>query len=415
MSKRILTIFIITFVLIVGIFIGHHFGVSQTQATQNNENKKPLYWIDAMEPNIHYPKSGLSRMGMQLQPVYAENETSNTVQPTIRISPAIINDIGVRTAPVIQSTLARQITTIGYVQANENNISHVHTFTDGWIMNLQVKTAGEFVKKDQLIFQFYSPMLVNAQQEYLLALANNNSNLIDASVKKLLALGVSQQQFQTLKQTHQVNRLIDVYAHQNGIISTLNVREGMHVTTDTEVMSLTDLSSIWMMAEVMENQADWVQVGQRVKAELPSMPGKIWQGVVDYVYPELDATTRTLKVRLRFDNPEDELKPNMYAEVTLYVDPKINALSIPREALIPSQEDDHVIVALDDGRFQPRLVVAGIESGDRIAILSGLKLGEQVVTSAQFLIDSEANLRSSFQRMANPTNNSNMPTQNKKD
>ncbi len=255
---------------------------------------------------------------------------------------------------------------------------------------------------DQPVLQLYSPQLVNVQEEYLIALGSQNQSLIDASEKRLQAFHISDKQIQQLKTTRQASQLIDIYAHQNGVVTMLNIREGMHVTPDTEMMSIVDLSSIWMIAQVYEDQANWVKVGELAEARLSAFPDKVWKGVVEYVYPEVDPITRTLKVRFRFDNPDGVLKPNMYANISIFVEPKPNVLSIPLEALIRSSQEDRVIVALGNGRFQVRAVTTGIESGEQVEILSGLNAGERVVASGQFLIDSEANLQAGLDRVAAP-------------
>lgn len=371
-------------------------------------DKKPLYWIDPMEPNIHYDRPGKSRMGMDVVPVYADDEKPGEA-PSVKINPAVINNLGVRTAPVTQGELARQIETVGFVDANENAITHIHTYADGWIEQLIVRTTGETVKKGELLFRFYSPTLVNAQAEYLIALGSNNDRIVRASEQKLASLGISQNQIDQLKRTKKTTRLIDVYSPQNGVVTTLNVREGNRITAETDVMTITDLSTIWILVEVYESEAPWVKVGQEAEATLPYLPDIVWRGRVEYIYPTIDSKTRTLKLRLRFENPKGTLKPNMYANIRLAVDPKPNTISIPIEALIRSENSDRVIVDLGDGRFEPRLVKTGIESADRVEIISGLKPGEKVVTSAQFLIDSEANLKGALERLQ-----SNPPTAAKK-
>ncbi|EKE25542.1 MAG: hypothetical protein ACD_5C00125G0002 [uncultured bacterium] len=394
--KKSSIIIIVVLAVIAGIMIGRisgYFDKGQTVA-----EKKPLYWIDTMEPTIHYPGPGKSRMGMQLVPVYPD-EAQSEDKTTVRISPAIVNNLGVRTVLVTQGELARRIETVGYVEPNENKISHIHTYADGWIKNLLVKTVGEAVKKDQIIMQLYSPALINAQEEYLIALGSHNQSLINASYKKLQTLHISEQQIQRLKKTKHADQLIDIYAHQDGVVTELNVREGMRVTPETEMMSLVDLSSIWMIAQIFEEQASWVKVGESAEARLSAFPGKIWKGEVEYIYPQVDPTTRTLKVRFRFHNPDEILKPNMYANITLFAEPKSKVLSIPLEALIRSSQSNRVIVSLSDGRFQARTVTTGIESGDKIEILSGLKAGEKVVVSGQFLIDSETNLKAGLERL----------------
>src|SRR3990167_7404647 len=348
MNKRLI-LFIVTALalLLVGVFIGRY---SKHPASHE---KKPLYWVDTMEPTIHYPGPGKSRMGMELVPVYP----------------------------------------------NETQISHIQSYADGWIRKLTVKTVDQPVKKDQILMQIYSPTLISAQQEYLLALKSDDPSLVLGSIKKLQSLHISENQIQQLKTTKKVNQLIDIISPQDGIVTALNVREGMRITPDTEMMSIVDLSSIWMIAQVFEDQANWVKAGESASARLSAFPDKVWRGEVEYVYPEVDPTTRTLKVRFRFDNFEGILKPNMYANITLFTEPKANTISIPLEALIRSSQGNRVIVLLSNGRFQVRPVTTGIESGEQVEIISGLNAGEKVVASGQFLIDSEANLKAGLQRM----------------
>ena len=368
--KKNSIIIVIVFAVIFGILMGRFANYFEKQDVK----QKPLYWIDAMEPTIHYGGPGKSRMGMELIPVYPEGGHAED-KATIRISPAIVNNLGVRTAQAVQGEFARRIETVGYVEPNENKIGHIHTYADGWIRKLFVKTLGEPVKKDQLLMQFYSPALINAQEEYLIALDSHNQALINASYKKLQTLHVSEQQIARLKRSLRADQLIDIFSPQDGIVTALNIREGMRVTPETEMMSLVDLSSIWMIAQIYEEQASWAKVGESAEASLSAFPGKIWKGEVEYVYPQVDTATRTLKVRFRFNNPDEILKPNMYANITLFSAPKPNVLSIPLEALIRNSQGNRVVVSLSDGRFQARTVTIGIESGDMVEILSGLKAG----------------------------------------
>lgn len=352
-----------------------------------------------MNPMVRYKEPGVSPMGTKLVPVYADTEQNAKGEVTIRIAPEIVDNLGVRTAPVIEGTLFRKIETVGYVSPDENRISHIHSYVDGWIQNLVVKTTAATVTKGQLLFQLYSRTLVNAEEEYLIALQSKQQSLIEASWQKLLALGMAESQIQQLKKTHKTSHLIDIYSPQKGIVAALNVREGTQVTPEKDIMSIVDLSTIWVMVEVFEQQASWVKVGGPAKAAFPAFPGKTWKGAIEYVYPELNLKTRTVKVRLRFDNPDTFLKPNMYAMITLPVTPLTNVLSIPKEALIQTQEGTRVIVSLGEGRFKVQSVTPGMESGSRVEILSGLKKGELVVTSGEFLIDSEASLKASLQRL----------------
>lgn len=257
----------------------------------------------------------------------------------------------------------------------------------------------------QLLFELYAPALVNAEEEYLQALSMGNERLIRASRQRLAALGISAGQIARLGERRQADPLVQVHAHphRGGVVSSLGVREGMYVKPETEIMTLVDLGSVWLIAEVFERQAGWVELGQAAEARIPSMPGRIWRGRVDYLYPDLDPMTRTLRVRLRFDNPDEHLKPRMFARVSLLSAPRAEVVTIPREALIRDGDSERVVLALGRGRFRPRIVVPGIESGDRVEIREGLEAGDAVVVSAQFLIDSEASLRGSFRRMEAPS------------
>ena len=365
------------------------------QATLAAE-KEVLYWVAPMDANYQRDKPGKSPMGMDLVPVYADAAAGDA----ITISPEVIQNLGVRTAKAEISRLWRGIDTVGYVDFDESKVSHIHLRTEGWIENLVVRSEGERVKKGDRLFDFYSPELVNAQEEFVQALSAGNKGLVSASAERLLALGISKQQVSALRKNRKVRQTISVFAPQDGVVSTLPVREGMFIKPSMNVMSLADLSSVWLLAEVFERQADWVSMGDAAQVTLSYLPGREWQGKVEYIYPSLDPKTRTLKVRLRFDNPEEALKPNMYANVKIFGGAKTNILVIPMEALIRTGRNERVIVALGEGRFEARTVKAGIESGDWVEIASGLKAGEEVVVSGQFLIDSEASIKASINRMS---------------
>ncbi len=371
------------------------YSATEVVAAEEKE-KKILYWVAPMDATYRRDEAGKSPMGMDLVPVYDDGGDGSTV----KISPAVENNMGVRTAMVIRDKLWRRIDTVGYVDFDENKISHLHLRTKGWIEKLYVKSEGERVKKGQLLFEVYAPELVNAQEEYLQALRSNNRGLTSASRERLIALGISDSQIKTLNKIRRVGQYVKVYAKQNGIIAKLNIREGMFVVPQKQVMSLADLSSVWLLAEVFETQADWVRVGQSAEVTLSYLPGREWEGKVEYIYPSLDPKTRTLKVRLRFDNKDESLKPNMFAKVAIYGGAKREVLIIPREALIRSGNDQRVIISLGEGRFQARDVTAGIESGEFIEIIVGVSEGDKVVTSGQFLIDSEASLKASIARMS---------------
>ena len=369
----------------------------ETAVEHSKKHLDPNY-VCPMHPQIIRDKPGSCPIcGMDLVQKEAEIPEESV---TVKISPAVENNMGVRTAKVIKDKLWRRIDTVGYVGFDDNKFSHIHLRTKGWIEKLLVKSEGERVTKGQLLFEVYSPDLVNAQEEYLQALSSGHKGLSRASRERLLALGIADEQIDTLSKTRKTNQYVKVFAKQDGIVAKLNIREGMFVMPQQEIMSLADLSSIWILAEIFESQADWVKKNQAAEVKLSYLPGKVWEGKVEYIYPSLDPKTRTLKVRLHFENEDESLKPNMFANVTIYGGPKNDVLIIPREALIRTGNEERVIVSIGNGRFQPRNVTAGIETGDQLEIIKGLEVGESIVTSGQFLIDSEASLKASLARMS---------------
>jgi Cu(I)/Ag(I) efflux system membrane fusion protein len=295
--------------------------------------------------------------------------------------------------------LSRRIETVGYIGYDEDTVQHVHTRVDGWIEKLVTKASGDPVTKGQLLFELYSPTLVNAQQEYLAALSSKNTMLRSASRDRLIALGVTAGETARLDKERVVMQRVRVYAQDDGVIAHLGVREGMFVTPATEIMSVAQLDRVWVLAEVFERQAAWVRPGQNALVELEYLPGTALEGTVDYVYPELDPKTRTLKVRLRFDNQAETLRPNMFARVVIDGDALDDVVHVPRAALIRGGATDRVVLALGEGRYRSQAVELGIESGDRVVIRKGVAAGDRIVTSAQFLIDSESNIESALERL----------------
>jgi Cu(I)/Ag(I) efflux system membrane fusion protein len=360
------------------------------------KEKKIAYWVAPMDPNFRRDKPGKSPMGMDLVPVYEEGDDDSGA---VTISPAIVQSLGVRTATVERGRLGRLIDTVGYVSFDESLIGHIHLRVEGWIEKLYVANEGERVNKGDPLFELYSPTLVNAQQEFLESLRSKNQRLIRSSRDRLLSLDISEDQIDALKKSRKVKQNVTFYAMQDGIVTSLNAPVGMYVKPATRVMSLVDLSRVWVQVEVFERQVNWVSEGQPAEMTLAFTPGRIWEGDVVYVYPELNKKTRTLRVRLQFDNPDESLKPNMYANVKLYTGIKQDVLTVPREAVINSGRMTRVLIAKGDGKFVPREVTTGIESGDYTEILSGLEEGDRVVISGQFLIDSEASLKGSLTRM----------------
>ena len=397
MNNRTLWTIACIMTLLAGMLIGRYWPSGQTENGATEMEREILYWVAPMDPNYRRDEPGKSPMGMDLVPVYADEKDAE--RGVVAIDPTMENNLGVRTSIAERGSLSRRIETVGYIGYDEDTLQHVHTRVDGWIEKLVTKATGDPVERGQLLFELYSPTLVNAQQEYLAALSSNNSVLRAASRDRLIALGVTSGEVQQLATERKARQRVRVYAESDGVIAHLGVREGIFVTPSTEIMSVAKLDKVWVLAEVFERQAAWVSPGQKATVELDYLPGEALSGVVDYVYPELDPETRTLKVRLRFDNETRMLRPNMFARVVIHGDAIENIVHVPREAVIRGGTSNRVVIALGDGRFRSQTVSVGIESGERVAIRSGLEAGDRVVTSAQFLIDSESNIDAALQRL----------------
>ncbi len=364
-------------------------------------NKEPLYWVAPMDPNYRRDKPGKSPMGMDLVPVYADGNKDEKAG-TVKISPVVENNLGVRTAKVAFDPLISEVNTVGYLSVDEDSQWQLNSRVAGWVEKLYIKSAGESVKKGQPLLRLYSPELVKAQEELINALRmsqNQNQNLISSAKRRLQALGMDQAQINDLVRKRKVEQEVIFYARQDGYLSQLNIREGAYISPAKTLLEVVSLDTVWLKAELFESQSSLVQVGSKAEIRLDAYPGERWQGEVDFIYPELDAKNRTVTVRLRFENPDQQLKPNMFAQVSLMSDAPAPSLLIPREALIRSGSMERVVLALGEGKYRSVRVEAGRESGTQIEILDGLMPGQTVVTSAQFMLDSESSLTADFSRM----------------
>ena len=366
----------------------------------NSEEKKPLYWVAPMDSNYRRDKPGKSPMGMDLIPVYEDESSTDDFGPgAVRVAPHVVNNLGVRTAPVELENMHTEISTVGYVQYDEDKLIHIHPRVDGWIEKLYVKAEGDPVEKGQPLYSLYSPQLVNAQEELLIALKRNNASLVTAAKDRLKALQLSAGLIKELEQTKKVQQTITFYSPQAGVVDGLKIREGFYVKPGDTLLSIGKLDQVWVEAEVFERDAALIKEGLPVSMTLDYLPGEDWTGVVDYVYPALNSKTRTLRVRLKFGNPDFQLKPNMFAQVSIHANQADSAIIVPKEAVIRTGKQDRVVLALGDGQFKSIEVTIGRVDKDSIEILSGLNEDDVVVTSAQFLIDSESSKSSDFKRM----------------
>ncbi|OUS13144.1 efflux transporter periplasmic adaptor subunit [Gammaproteobacteria bacterium 53_120_T64] len=360
-----------------------------------------LYWQAPMDADFRRKAPGLSPMGMPLVPVYAaDSSASSGGAGLVTISAAVENNLGVRTKLVVLQPLAIAINTVGYVGFDEDRLIHIHPRVEGWLEQLYVKSEGEAVAAGQPLYALYSPKLVAAQEEFILALQRGKPRLIRSAEARLLTLHVAQAQINTLKLTRKPTKTIVVHSPQAGVIANLGVREGMFVKPGTALMSVGALDEVWVTAEVFERQAGLLAVGNAVTMSLDYLPGRQWQGQVDYIYPILDNQTRTLRVRLRFANMDALLKPNMFAQVVIQSAASGPSLQVPRESLIRTGKQTRVVLALGGGRYKSVAVTLGRISFSEAEILEGLEEGDRVVSSAQFLLDSESSIDSDFRRMS---------------
>lgn len=360
--------------------------------------KELLYWVAPMDANYRRDEPGKSPMGMDLVPVYSTSATASDAG-LVTISPRVENNLGVRTQTVSQRPFIPQINTVGLLEFNQHTLWQINSRVSGWIEKLYIKEEGEQVTKGQKLLSLYSPELVKAQEELLNALRIGNKTLISSSKNRLAALGISKAQISQISSKRKAKQNVTIFAPESGFVTKLGVREGAYITPASQIIEAGQLDEIWLQADVFESQAGLVQVGDKGEMQLDSFPGRTWHGEVDYIYPELNATTRTLKVRVKFNNEDKQLKPNMFAKLKLLSQTQTTSLQVPREAVIRAGNFDRVVLAKGDGQYQSVRVTIGRESAGYVEVMTGLAAGNKVVTSAQFLIDSESSLTADFSRI----------------
>ena len=379
------------------------------------ETKQPeiLFYRSTMDPSITSPVPTKDSMGMDFKPVYAQKQEDTEPAGTVKIDLVMAQNIGVRSTKAERTSLSRIIYTMGRVDYNEEHMARLHPKTDGWVEKMFVDKTGERVKKNAILLSIYSPKLVSTQQEYLLALNNLKAlrksripdirngavNLVKSSLTRLKLMDVPVHQIRELEQTGKVKKALHIHSPVDGIVVKVGARKGQYVTPKTELYMIADLSNIWVYADVYEYELPWVAIGDKVEMTLAAIPGKTFTGHLSYIYPYADSKTRTIKARLIFDNKELLLKPEMFANIKIFAGKQTNVIVIPKEAVVQSGKFKQVFVVTAPGKFEPRRVKLGLESDGRVVVLSGVTAGEEVVTSAQFLIDSESNLREATAKM----------------
>jgi Cu(I)/Ag(I) efflux system membrane fusion protein len=404
----------------LGLGFAGGYRIAATKAPQQTVGKevsaperKVLFWRNPMNPAITSPVFTKDEMGMDYIPVYADGGSDDEPAGTVAIDPVTVQNIGVRTVKAETRELSRTLNSLGRVDFNEERLARLHPKTSGWIEALRVDETGAKVNQDTILLSIYSPDLVAAQQEYLVALNNRDAvknsgagqmqqsaQAILASARERLQLfDVPAHQIQELEQTRTINKQLHIHSPFQGRVMNIGAREGQYVTPMDELYLIADLSRIWVNVDVFENELNWLRLGDRAEMRVRAAPGRTYKGKVTFIHPVLNSRSRTVQVRLEFDNPDLSLKPGMFANVTLYTDPQPDAVVVPSEAIVRSGSREQVFVVREPGKFEPREVTLGVSAEGLTQVLAGIHAGEQVVTSSQFLIDSESKLREATAKM----------------
>lgn len=380
-----------------------------------DNGRRVLYWYDPMHPAYKSDKPGIAPdCGMTLVPKYADDQTAVKMPSgTVTISPEKQVLAGVRTAVVERKPLVRDIRTTAQIVADETRIAHVHVKVAGYINQVYVDFVGQLIKKGQPLFTLYSPDLVSTQEEYLIAkhgnatlgnapfqeISEGSQSLLQSARQRLKLWDISDEQVKQLDETGIVSKDLTFYSPITGFVTDRKVFPQTSVTPDTELYTVSDLSTVWADADIYEYEVPFVHLGQRVSLTLSYYPGKTHTGTISYVYPTVDPQTRTVKVRIQLPNPDFTLKPQMFADAQLRVDYGTKVL-VPAEAVLNSGTEQHVFVVHQGGVFEPRTVSVGPVVDGNAVILSGLKAGETIVVSGNFLIDSESGLKNAMSGMS---------------
>jgi membrane fusion protein, copper/silver efflux system len=371
-------------------------------ASAATDKGKILYYKSTMIPGEVSPHPGKDSMGMDMVPVYA-NQASAANSSEIAVDPVTIQEMDVRTTPVIRGPLRRTIRTVGYVDYDEPALADVTTKFKGWIEKLDADYTGQLVHRGAPLFTIYSPELYSAQVEFVEALSVGDTNLLQSARSKLKFFDISDAQIAELEKTREPKKTLAIDAPFSGFVINKNIVEGQMVGAGMTLYRLANLDTVWVYAQIYEQDLTFVKLGQEASMTLSYLPGRTFHGRVTYIYPTVNEKTRTAKVRLEFENPDYSLKPGMFANLKLTAEVASSALLVPDSAVLRSGERDTVFVALPGGKFDPRTVKLGLAAENNYdQVLSGLEAGERVVTSGEFMLDSESQLQEAIQKMTEP-------------
>lgn len=374
-------------------------GSAKSAAAQASSARKIKYYKSTMLVGEISQTPRQDSMGMEMVPVY-EDEAADAA--TISIDPVTIQNMGIRVGTVLRRPLRRTVRTVGNIVPNETALTDVTTKFTGWIEKLYVDSTGKEVKKGDPLFDIYSPDLYSAQNEFLLAL-QGAANMKQSALTRLKYFDVPDEEVAELEKTRQIKKTLQIKAPADGVVLEKMVVEGQMVEAGMKLYQLADLSIVWLQSQIYEQDLAYVRLGQEAVATLSYLPGRKFHGRVTYVYPTVNEKTRTAQVRMEFHNPGLFLKPGMFATVELQAELESSALLVPDTAVLRSGEKATAFVALAGGKFDPRTVTLGPRGENNMyQVLSGLKEGERVVTSGQFMLDSESQLREAIQKMLEP-------------
>ncbi|MCL4485762.1 MAG: efflux RND transporter periplasmic adaptor subunit [Nitrospirae bacterium] len=414
MNRKFISL-VVVLSLAAGVAIGA-IGVRWFFHTKNLESKDRrspgqsgptiLYWRNPMNASIHSDHPMKDNMGMDYIPVYAEPSESN--KKSVSVDPRIRQTLGIRVVPVVRRTFSRTIHAAATVGFDRHRSRTVSTRFRGFIQELSVRAPGDAIRKNDLLARVYSPELASTEDEALIALgatradpaSGDNRKLFEAARERLRLLGVPDSEIDRLEKTGKPQSVIPVRSPYSGTVSSISVRVGGAILPGMTLMTLEDLTRVWVDVALYPAQLAWVKPGDRVALRVPAMPSRIYRGILRFADPELNGKSRTVRARVLVDNPDGFLKPGMYLEATLHPDPLSNVLVIPREALIRTGTKTVVITEIGRGHFRPASVTVGARSSHWVEVLSGLFEGDKVVVSGEFLLDAESRFENVSERMA---------------
>lgn len=405
--KTFTVVMMTLFALCLGAFGSYYFLSAQQITTTSNtpQQKQPLYWVAPMDPNYRRDQPGLSPMGMALIPVYEEESAEKKITGAVHISAPVSSQLNLKTAPVQHIRWQESITSFAHLTYDEEKMVHLHSRVAGWIENLYVKSQGQKVLAGDPLYTFYSPELAHAQEELVLALKSQDQRLIQGAEKKLKSLYVPQINIDNIKKHQKVLAVITYYAPSSGYVEYLNIRQGMYVKPETQMLSISALNSIWLIAEVFESQIEKISLGMAASFTLDAYPQQVFNTTVDYIYPSLFDNNRLAKVRLRVDNTAELFRPNMQAKVSFMQQDLQPSIVVPANSVIRTGNSERIVIQAADQQFIVKNIKVASYHQGLAKVISGLTGDELIVTSGQFLIDSQANIEQSLNRLA-PANNS---------